>query len=92
MIRPAGGGVMFRWMRCWRPALAGAAAMVAAAAVAAPAGAEPATTVSYPAGTSHRFVSPAERRRQGISDGLIRMSIGFEPLEQIQREVGRGLG
>jgi cystathionine beta-lyase/cystathionine gamma-synthase len=51
-----------------------------------------ATTVSYPAGTSHRYVSPAERRRQGISDGLIRLSIGFEPLEEIQREMGRGLG
>jgi cystathionine beta-lyase/cystathionine gamma-synthase len=50
------------------------------------------TTVSYPAGTSHRFVSPAERKRQGIGDGLIRLSIGFEPIEQIQREVARGLG
>jgi len=55
---------MFRWMRWWRPALAGAAAMVAAAAVAAPAAAAPAarvaapaaagpaTTVSYPAWAS----------------------------------------
>jgi cystathionine gamma-synthase len=51
-----------------------------------------ATTVSYPAGTSHRFVSASERRRQGIGDGLIRLSVGVEPLEQIQREVARGLG
>ncbi len=49
------------------------------------------TTCSYPAGTSHRFVSPAERRRQGITDGLVRLSVGIEPLEQIQQELARGL-
>jgi uncharacterized protein YraI len=43
---------MLRWSRLWRPALAGAAAMVVAAAVAMPAMAEPATTVSYPAWAS----------------------------------------
>jgi cystathionine gamma-synthase len=49
------------------------------------------TTCSYPAGTSHRYVSPAERRRQGITDGLIRLSVGVEPLEAIQMEMRRGL-
>jgi cystathionine gamma-synthase len=49
------------------------------------------TTCSYPAGTSHRYVSPAERRRQGITDGLIRLSVGVEPLEVIQVELRRGL-
>jgi cystathionine beta-lyase/cystathionine gamma-synthase len=50
------------------------------------------TTCSYPAGTSHRYVSPAERRRQGITDGLIRLSVGIEPPEVIQEELARGLG
>jgi cystathionine gamma-synthase len=50
------------------------------------------TTVSHPATTSHRYVSPAERRRQGISDGLLRLSVGFEPFQQIQDAVRRGLG
>jgi cystathionine gamma-synthase len=50
------------------------------------------TTCSYPAGTSHRYVSPAERRRQGITDGLIRLSVGIEPLEVAQAELARGLG
>jgi cystathionine beta-lyase/cystathionine gamma-synthase len=50
------------------------------------------TTCSYPAGTSHRYVSPAERRRQGITDGLIRLSVGIEPLDVIQTELARGLG
>ena len=49
------------------------------------------TTCSHPATTSHRYVSPAERRRQGISDGLIRLSVGIENLEQIQQEMAKGL-
>jgi cystathionine beta-lyase/cystathionine gamma-synthase len=49
------------------------------------------TTCSYPAGTSHRYVSPAERRRQGIGDGLVRLSVGIEPLEEIQAQMRRGL-
>jgi cystathionine beta-lyase/cystathionine gamma-synthase len=50
------------------------------------------TTLSHPAATSHRYVSPAERRRQGIGDGLIRLSVGIEELAQIQAEFRRGLG
>jgi cystathionine beta-lyase/cystathionine gamma-synthase len=50
-----------------------------------------ATTLSHPATTSHRYVSPAERRRQGITDGLIRLSVGVEPLAKIQEEMAKGL-
>jgi cystathionine beta-lyase/cystathionine gamma-synthase len=49
------------------------------------------TTCSHPGSTSHRYVSPAERRRLGITDGLIRLSVGIEDLQQIQREIARGL-
>jgi cystathionine beta-lyase/cystathionine gamma-synthase len=49
------------------------------------------TTCSHPATTSHRYVSPAERRRLGIGDGLIRLSVGIEDPKQIQREIARGL-
>jgi cystathionine beta-lyase/cystathionine gamma-synthase len=49
------------------------------------------TTCSHPATTSHRYVSPEERQRQGIGDGLIRLSVGVEDLDQIQREMARGL-
>jgi cystathionine gamma-synthase len=49
------------------------------------------TTLSHPATTSHRYVSPAERKRQGITDGLIRLSVGVEPLTQIQAEMAKGL-
>jgi cystathionine beta-lyase/cystathionine gamma-synthase len=49
------------------------------------------TTISYPAGTSHRYDSAEERQRQGITDGLIRMSVGCEPLDELMGEVERGL-
>jgi cystathionine beta-lyase/cystathionine gamma-synthase len=49
------------------------------------------TTCSHPAVTSHRYVSPAERARQGITDGLIRLSVGTEDLSHIQKEIVPGL-
>jgi cystathionine gamma-synthase len=50
-----------------------------------------ATTISHPATTSHRYASPAERRRQGITDGLIRVSVGPEDVESIRHEMKMGL-
>ncbi|HZV06979.1 MAG TPA: aminotransferase class I/II-fold pyridoxal phosphate-dependent enzyme [Gemmataceae bacterium] len=49
------------------------------------------TTCSHPATTSHRYVSPAERERQGITDGLVRLSVGVEELSLIQSEMAKGL-
>jgi cystathionine beta-lyase/cystathionine gamma-synthase len=49
------------------------------------------TTCSHPAVTSHRYLSPAERKRQGISDGLIRLSVGVEELRVIREEMLKGL-
>lgn len=49
------------------------------------------TTCSHPATTSHRYVSPAEKLRQGISDGLVRLSVGIEELAEIQGSFTRGL-
>lgn len=49
------------------------------------------TTLSHPDTTSHRYESPAEKRRQGITDGLIRLSVGIEPFERIRDELARGL-
>jgi cystathionine beta-lyase/cystathionine gamma-synthase len=49
------------------------------------------TTCSHPASTSHRFAGDDERRRQGITAGLIRLSVGIEPLEQICAEMARGI-
>ncbi|MCI0377432.1 MAG: aminotransferase class I/II-fold pyridoxal phosphate-dependent enzyme [Gemmataceae bacterium] len=49
------------------------------------------TTLSYPWSTSHRYTSPAEKRRQGITEGLIRLSVGVEDLTSIQEEMRKGL-
>jgi cystathionine beta-lyase/cystathionine gamma-synthase len=49
------------------------------------------TTCSHPATTSHRYVSPAEKQRQGITDGLVRLSVGIEELADIQKEMSKGL-
>ncbi|HTU17054.1 MAG TPA: aminotransferase class I/II-fold pyridoxal phosphate-dependent enzyme [Gemmataceae bacterium] len=49
------------------------------------------TTCSHPATTSHRYVSPAEKERQGITDGLVRLSVGVEDLSLIQSEMAQGL-
>ncbi len=49
------------------------------------------TTCSHPTTTSHRYVSPAERERQGITDGLVRLSVGPEEYNRIQEEMAKGL-
>jgi len=50
-----------------------------------------ATTISHPDTTSHRYESPGEKRRQGITDGLIRMSVGVEHVELTKQEMAKGL-
>jgi cystathionine beta-lyase/cystathionine gamma-synthase len=49
------------------------------------------TTCSHPATTSHRYVPAEEKARQGITDGLIRLSVGIEELATIQGELAKGL-
>jgi len=50
-----------------------------------------ATTCSHPASTSHRYLEPTERERQGITEGLIRLSVGIEPWEELAKEFRQGL-
>ncbi len=45
------------------------------------------TTVSYPAGTSHRFLPEAQRLAHGIGPGLVRLSIGLEDSRDLWREI-----
>jgi cystathionine beta-lyase/cystathionine gamma-synthase len=49
------------------------------------------TTLSHPASTSHRYVSPAEKKRQSITDGLIRLSVGVEDLAVLHGNISKGL-
>lgn len=50
-----------------------------------------ATTCSHPASTSHRYLDPAERERQGITEGLVRLSVGIELWEELANEFHSGL-
>jgi cystathionine beta-lyase/cystathionine gamma-synthase len=45
-----------------------------------------ATTVSYPASTSHRGLSPQQRAALGINDGLVRISVGIEQIDDLRAE------
>ncbi|MBM4074632.1 MAG: cystathionine gamma-lyase, partial [Planctomycetes bacterium] len=49
------------------------------------------TTVSYPAGTSHKFMTAAERSACGISDGLVRLSIGLEDPVDLEYELAAAI-
>jgi len=50
-----------------------------------------ATTVSHPALSSHRGLSPAARRALGIGDGLLRFSVGIEAAQDLAEELGAAL-
>jgi O-acetylhomoserine (thiol)-lyase len=45
--------------------------------------------VLHPASTTHAQRTPAERRAAGISDGLIRLSIGIEDIADLVRDLER---
>lgn len=51
----------------------------------------PETLVVRPAATSHAGLSPQERQRLGIADGLVRMSIGLEAIEDIVADLDAAL-
>ncbi|MCG7959498.1 MAG: PLP-dependent transferase, partial [Candidatus Thiodiazotropha taylori] len=44
-----------------------------------------------PATTTHGRLSPEERSRVGIGNGLVRVAVGLENIEDIQRDLSRGL-
>jgi cystathionine beta-lyase/cystathionine gamma-synthase len=50
-----------------------------------------ATTVSHPASTSHRALSPQQRAALGIGDGLVRISTGIEHIEDLKAEFDAAL-
>ena len=47
--------------------------------------------VLYPTISSHRAVPAEERAKIGISDGLVRLSVGIEDVEDIVADLDRGL-
>jgi len=49
------------------------------------------TLALYPAHSSHRALSPQERARIGIGDGLVRLSVGIEAIEDILGDLEQAL-
>jgi cystathionine beta-lyase/cystathionine gamma-synthase len=50
------------------------------------------TTLVHPATTSHRSLPVSERERLGISDGLLRLSVGLEHPEELWQDLEQALG
>lgn len=49
------------------------------------------TTITHPASTTHGRLTAAEREKAGIHDGLIRVAVGLEEVNDIQADLQRGL-
>ncbi|MEQ1486037.1 O-succinylhomoserine sulfhydrylase [Methyloglobulus sp.] len=49
------------------------------------------TTITHPATTTHGRLAPEVRELAGIKDGLVRISVGLENLEDIKGDLARGL-
>lgn len=50
------------------------------------------TTITHPASTTHGRLTDEERRAAGIEEGLLRIAVGLEDIEDIQRDLATGLG
>ena len=46
---------------------------------------------THPATTTHMRITPEERARLGITDGVVRLSLGLEDVLDIQEDLSRGL-
>lgn len=49
------------------------------------------TTITHPATTTHGRLTPEARVAAGIKDGLVRVSVGLENIEDIKNDLTRGL-
>lgn len=49
------------------------------------------SSILIPAVTSHALLSPAERTEQGITDGLMRLSVGIEDKEDLIADIAQAL-
>ncbi|HSH41555.1 MAG TPA: O-succinylhomoserine sulfhydrylase [Arenicellales bacterium] len=50
------------------------------------------TTITHPATTTHSKWSPEDRAEAGIRDGLVRLSVGLEDVEDVRKDLELGVG
>ncbi|MCW8955546.1 MAG: O-succinylhomoserine sulfhydrylase [Gammaproteobacteria bacterium] len=49
------------------------------------------TTITHPATTTHGRLTPEQREQSGIADGLIRVAVGLEDIEDLKKDLARGM-
>ncbi len=49
------------------------------------------TTITHPATTTHGRLTQEQRDAAGVSDGLLRVAVGLENIDDIKRDLARGL-
>ncbi len=49
------------------------------------------TTITHPASTSHGRLTEAQRQAAGITQGMIRVAVGLDDVEDIKADLARGL-
>jgi O-succinylhomoserine sulfhydrylase len=50
------------------------------------------STITHPATTTHGRITPEARAAAGIGEGLVRVAVGLEAVEDIRDDLARGLG
>ncbi len=50
------------------------------------------STITHPGTTTHGRISPEARAAAGIGDGLVRLAVGLESVEDLKADLSRGLG
>jgi O-succinylhomoserine sulfhydrylase len=50
------------------------------------------TTITHPATTTHGRISAGARAAAGIGEGLLRVAVGLEAVEDVKADLARGLG
>ncbi len=48
------------------------------------------TTITHPATTTHGRLTPVQREKAGVSDGLIRIAVGLEDIADLKADLQRG--
>lgn len=49
------------------------------------------TLIQHPASMTHATMTPEDRRKSGISDGLVRLSVGIEEVEDLIADLDQAL-
>lgn len=47
--------------------------------------------ITHPATTTHQRIDPEERARMGIGEGLVRLSVGLEDVDDVKEDLARAL-